>query len=70
MSGRGRERARDEPGLINDVPIDLEVDRQPLDQVDDLRQLVMQRLGEVTQAKAGLSARQVEPARLLEQLLH
>jgi hypothetical protein len=70
VAGRRRERARDEPGLGDDVSVDLQVDGQPVGQVGDGGQLVMQRLGEVTQAKAALGARQVEPARLLEQLLH
>jgi hypothetical protein len=65
----GREGGRHEPGLGDGVPVDLQVDSQPLQQVGDSRKLTAQRFGQVAQPKPTLGARQVQPPGLLEQLL-
>jgi hypothetical protein len=50
--GSRRKRTGHEPGLGDDVPVDRQVDRQPVGQVGDGGKLAIQRLGKLTQPKA------------------
>jgi hypothetical protein len=68
-AGGRREGGRHPPGLGYQVPVDPQVERQPLEQVGGGWELMAQRLGELAQPKPALGTRQVKPPGLLQQLL-
>jgi hypothetical protein len=65
----GWERACHEPSFRDVVAVDLQADGQAVVQVGGVWRLTAQPLGEVAQPRPSLGARQVEPARLLGELL-